>query len=135
MPLCMPRPISLPYFTSSLIWQTWAPLCIPHQIDLPYFTLSLLWQTFAPLLLECLTAACKALSLANSKGKGTNWIGNRVFRLGSRKEWDLLGRDLQKPFGGFKTVNSILLTKYCSHRTEISTKDIVTLPHDKEFGH
>jgi hypothetical protein len=37
-----------------------------------------------------------------------------------------LGRDLQKPFGGFKTVNSILLTKYCSHCTEISTKDIVT---------
>ncbi len=28
----------------------------------------------------------------------------------------------------FKTINSILLTKYCSHRTEISTKDIVTLP-------
>jgi hypothetical protein len=37
--------------------------------------------------------------------------------------------------GEFKTVNSILLAKYCSHRTEISTKDIVTLPHDKEFGH
>jgi hypothetical protein len=34
--------------------------------------------------------------------------------------------DLQKPFREFKTVNSILLTKYCSHRTEISTKDIVT---------
>ena len=64
------------------------------------------------------------------KGKGYQWVGNWVFRLGSikelRKEWDLLGRDLQKPFGEFKTVNSILLTKYCSHRTEISTKDIVT---------
>ena len=38
-----------------------------------------------------------------------------------------MGKDRQKPFGEFKTVNSILLTKYCSHRTEISTKDIVTL--------
>ena len=26
------------------------------------------------LLLECLTAACKALSLANGKGKGTNGL-------------------------------------------------------------
>ena len=64
------------------------------------------------------------------KGKGYQWVGIQVFRLGSRKElrkeWDLWGRDLQKPFGEFKTVNSILLTKYCSHRTEISTKDIVT---------
>ena len=32
----------------------------------------------------------------------------------------------KKPFEEFKTVNSILLTKYCSHHTEISTKDIVT---------
>jgi hypothetical protein len=39
----------------------------------------------------------------------------------------LAAPDLQKPFEEFKTVNSILLTKYCSHRTEISTKDIVTL--------
>ena len=38
-----------------------------------------------------------------------------------------MGRDLQKPFREFKTVDSILLTKYCSHRTEISTKDIVIL--------
>jgi hypothetical protein len=60
------------------------------------------------------------------KGKGYQWVGNQVFRLGSRKEWDLWGRDLQKSFGEFKTVNSILLTNYCSHRTEISTNDIVT---------
>jgi hypothetical protein len=40
-----------------------------------------------------------------------------------------------KTFEEFETVNSILLTKYCSHRTEISTKDNVTLPHVKEFGH
>jgi hypothetical protein len=33
----------------------------------------------------------------------------------------------KKPCEEFKTVNSILLTKYCSHHTEISTKDIVTL--------
>ena len=32
----------------------------------------------------------------------------------------------KKPCEEFKIVNSILLTKYCSHRTEISTKDIVT---------
>ncbi len=43
-----------------------------------------------------------------------------------REKSEISGRDLQKPFGEFKTVNSILLTKYCSHRTEISTKDIVT---------
>ncbi len=43
----------------------------------------------------------------------------------------------KKPCEEFKTVNSILLTKYCSHHTEISTttRDIVTLPRDKEFGH
>ena len=28
----------------------------------------------AALMLECLTAACKALSLANAKGKGTNGL-------------------------------------------------------------
>jgi len=64
------------------------------------------------------------------KGKGCQWFGNRVFRLGSRKEKkesEISGRDLQKPFEEFKTVNSILLTKYCSHHTEISTKDIVTV--------
>ena len=61
------------------------------------------------------------------KRKWYKWVGNQVFRLGSRIEWDLQERDLQKPFGEFKTVNSILLTKYCSHRTEISTKDIVTV--------
>ena len=27
----------------------------------------------------------------------------------------------KKPCEEFKTINSILLTKYCSHRTEIST--------------
>jgi hypothetical protein len=41
----------------------------------------------------------------------------------------------RKPFGEFKTINSILMTKYCSHHTEISTKDIVTLPHDAVFCH
>jgi len=44
-PLCMPRPIGLLYFTSSLLWQTWAPLCMPRPIGLPYFTSLLLWQT------------------------------------------------------------------------------------------
>ncbi len=41
------------------------------------------------------------------KGKGHQWVGNQDIRLGSRKEWDLWGRDLQKPFEEFKTVNSI----------------------------
>jgi len=48
-PLCMPRPISLPFFTSSLLWQTYASLCMPRQIGLPYLTLLLLWQTCASL--------------------------------------------------------------------------------------
>ena len=46
---------------------------------------------------------------------------------------EISGRDLQIPFGEFKTVNSILLTKYCSHRTEISTKDIVTFVFDDNY--
>jgi len=48
-PLCMPRPIGLPYFTLSLCWQTCASLCMPHPISLPFFTSSLLWQTYMPL--------------------------------------------------------------------------------------
>ncbi len=52
-----------------------------------------------------------------------------------REKSEISGRDLQKPFGEFKTVNFILLTKYCSHHTEISTKDIVTLRHDAVFCH
>jgi len=34
-PLCMPRPISLPFFTFSLLWQTCVSLCMPRQIGLP----------------------------------------------------------------------------------------------------
>jgi hypothetical protein len=50
-PLCMPRPIGLPYFTSSLHWQTCASLCMPRPISLPFFASSLLWhwQTYMPL--------------------------------------------------------------------------------------
>ena len=48
--LFMPRQIGLPYFTLSLpLWQTCMPLCMPHPISLPYFTSSLIWQTWAPL--------------------------------------------------------------------------------------
>jgi len=47
--LCMPRPISLPYFTSLFLSQTCMPLCVPHQIGLPYSTSSILWQTCVPL--------------------------------------------------------------------------------------
>ena len=48
-PLCMPRPIGLPYFTSSLRWQTCASLCMPRPISLPFFASLLLWQTYMPL--------------------------------------------------------------------------------------
>ncbi len=40
----MPCPIGLPYFTSSLCWQTCASLCMPRPISLPFFTSLLLWQ-------------------------------------------------------------------------------------------
>ena len=33
------------------------------------------------------------------------------------------------------TINCHHLTKHCSHHTEISTCDILTLPHDEVFGH
>jgi hypothetical protein len=76
------------------------------------------------------------LSHVNAKGKGINskgWVGNQVFRWLDREKSEISARDLQKPFEEFKTVNSILLTKYCSHHTEISTKDIVTLPQTKNL--
>ena len=47
--LCIPRPSSLPYFTLPLLWQTCMPLCMPRQIVLPYLTSLLLWQTCTPL--------------------------------------------------------------------------------------
>ena len=47
--LCMPCPMGLPYFTSLLLWQTCMPLCMPRQIRLPYLTSLLLWQTCASL--------------------------------------------------------------------------------------
>jgi hypothetical protein len=37
-----------------------------------------------------------------------------------RKRSKISAMDLQKRVGEFKTVNSILLTNYCSHHTEIS---------------
>ena len=74
--LCMPHPISLPFFDFSLLWQTYIPLCMPrqsgplyltlllhsqtcaslcmlHQIGLPYFTSSLLWLAFTPFTCSC----------------------------------------------------------------------------------
>ncbi len=39
---------------------------------------------------------------------------------------EISARDLQKHFGEFKNRNSILLAIYCSHRTEISTKEFHT---------
>jgi len=49
-----------------------------------------------------------------------------------RKKSEISARYLQKPFEEFKTSNPFLLTKCCSHHTEISTKDTLTLPHDKK---
>ncbi len=62
-----------------------------------------------------------ALSHANAKGKGIDSEGSEKSKI-MRSEEEIP----RKPFGEFKTINSILLTKYCSHHTEISTKDIVT---------
>jgi hypothetical protein len=64
-----------------------------------------------------LTAGCKAFSLANGKGMGTNESGNQVFRLAEeekkkKRRSEISGRDLQKPFGEFKTINSLQDDKY-----------------------
>ncbi len=59
----------------------------------------------------------QGMSHANAKGKGINsigWVGNQVFRCldqEMREKSEISGRDLQKPFGEFKTVNSMLMTK------------------------
>jgi hypothetical protein len=39
-----------------------------------------------------------------------------------KRRSEVSARDLQKHSGEFKTVNSILLTKYCSHHIEISVE-------------
>jgi hypothetical protein len=63
-------------------------------------------------LLEYLTVFCKAFSLANAKGKGTDdWVIRSLDWL-KKKRSEISGRELQKPFGEFKTVNSLLMTKY-----------------------
>jgi hypothetical protein len=45
------------------------------------------------------------------KGMGTNELGNQVFRLAEeekkKRRSEISGRDLQKPFGEFKTINSL----------------------------
>jgi hypothetical protein len=59
----------------------------------------------------------QGMSHANAKGKGINsegWVGNQVFRCldqEKREKSKISGRDLQKPFGEFKTVNSMLMAK------------------------
>jgi hypothetical protein len=58
------------------------------------------------------TAAWKELSHVNAKGMGTNgwvigsldWLKKK--RRGIRRS-EISGRDLQKPFGEFKTINSL----------------------------
>ena len=39
--------------------------------------------------------------------EGHRLIGNQVFRLAEEERSEISGRDLQKPFGEFKTVNSL----------------------------
>jgi hypothetical protein len=45
------------------------------------------------------------------KGTGTNELGNQVFRLAEeekkKRRSEISGIDLQKPFGEFKTINSL----------------------------
>ncbi len=54
----------------------------------------------------------------------------------SLDDWDwekskISERDLQKRFWELKTLNSMLLTKYFSHHTEISAKNILTTASSK----
>jgi hypothetical protein len=56
-------------------------------------------------------------------------------RVKKKKRSEISGRDLQKPFGEFKTVNSLQDDKSEVTTIEISMKDIVTLPHDAVFCH
>jgi hypothetical protein len=66
------------------------------------------------------------------KGKGYQWVGNQVFRLGLRQEsiksikWGLCPRELRKPLGEFKNRNSSLLTKYCSQTKRYPRRNILT---------
>jgi hypothetical protein len=50
------------------------------------------------------------------KWMGTNELGNQVFRLlvstKEKRRSEISGRDLQKPFGELKTVNSLQDDKY-----------------------
>ncbi len=68
------------------------------------------------MIVRILTTDCKAFSLANGKGTGTNELGNQVFRLAEeekkKRRSEISGKDLQKPFGEFKTVNSLQDDKY-----------------------
>ncbi len=60
-----------------------------------------------------MTAACKAFSLVNAKGKGVDeWVIRSLDKLKKKRRSEISERDLQKPFGKFKTVNSLLMTKY-----------------------
>jgi hypothetical protein len=54
------------------------------------------------------------LSHANANGKGRalmNWV-IRFLDDYDREKSEIFGRDLQKPVGEFKTINSLLMTKY-----------------------
>jgi hypothetical protein len=58
-------------------------------------------------------------------------LGNQVFRLAEeekkKRRSEISGRDLQKPFGEFKTINSLQDDKCYVKNIEKSMKDILTL--------
>jgi len=81
---------------------------------------------------ECLTV-CKALSHVHAKGKRA--LIPKVGLLGcfslvkvreKSQKSEISARDLQKPFEEFKTINSILLTKYCSQISSILSHSLMT---------
>jgi hypothetical protein len=63
-----------------------------------------------------LTAGLQGIQPCEWKWMGTNELGNQVFRLAEeekkKRRSEISGRDLQKPFGEFKTVNSLQDDKY-----------------------
>jgi hypothetical protein len=63
-----------------------------------------------------LTAWLQDIQPCECKGNEHQWLGNQIFRwLGLTKEKrrsEISGRDLQKSFGEFKTVNSLQNDKY-----------------------
>ncbi len=60
---------------------------------------------------ECFDCCLQGIQPCKWKGNGHQWLGNQVFRLAEEEKKkrisEISGRDLQKPLGKFKTVNSL----------------------------